>query len=446
MPDPINRRVFLRNTSAAGTGLVLAAPLLARTAEPPPDQIRVGLVGAGLRGEALVNACLDTWEVTRVRFTAVCDVWESLNLRRMMDLLGQYDQSPRAYTELEVMLRAEKELDAVLIATPDFVHARQTVACLEAGVAVYCEAPMANDLEGARAMVRAARATGRPLQIGYQRRSNPRYRHCLDPLLASVRLVGTLTAVNGQTNHGPEPDLGWSRRRALDEETLKELGYPSMHAFKNWRWYRALGGGPLLDYGAHQLDVLNWFLGGPPKTVSARGGTHAHDPATHEWHDTVMAVLEYADGDRTVAGAYQLLTSNGYRGKREIFLGDQGSIELSEAPSGTAVYRDPKTPDWDRWVELGLLKTEGAPPPTPVEEGVIRAKQTQPPARYELPVEMQDPYATPHLANFFDSVQGKGQLDCPAESAYVTQVTALKVYEAISRGCTVELSPGDFRV
>lgn len=442
----MNRRHFLKNTSAAGTGLALTAPWIPRAADAVSDRLRVGLVGAGLRGEALVNACLDTWEVARVQLAAVCDVWEGLNLQRMVELLGQYDQSPRAYTDLGVMLASEQDLDAVLIATPDFLHARQAVACLEAGLAVYCEAPMANDLAGAQAMVRAARSTGRPLQIGYQRRSNPCYRHCLDPLLRSVRLLGKLTAANGQTNHGAEPDLGWSRRRALDDASLKRLGYASMHAFKNWRWYRDLGGGPLLDYGAHQLDVLNWYLGTPPKAVSARGGTFYYDPNTHQWHDTVMALLEYRDGERTVTAAYQLLTANGYRGKREIFLGDQGSIELSETSAGTAVYRDPKTPDWDRWVELGLLRTQGAPPAAPIQEGVIHAKPTQPPARYELPVEMVDPYPTPHLTNFFDAVQGRGQLNCPPESAYVTQVTVLKIYEAITAGCNLELSPADFQV
>ena len=73
------------------------------------------------------------------------------------------------------MLSDEKDLDAVIIATPDFWHAEQTIACLKAGLHVYCEKEMSNTLEGARKMVQAAKQTGKLLQIGHQRRSNPRY-------------------------------------------------------------------------------------------------------------------------------------------------------------------------------------------------------------------------------------------------------------------------------
>jgi len=234
----MNRRAFLVNSTVAGAGLSLAAPLLAQPVDGASDELRVGLIGAGLQGETLVSACLNTVEVARVRFAAVCDVWENLNLARMVELLGQYDHRPRVHTDFRKMLKTEKNLDAVLIATPDHCHAAQSIACLEAGVPVYCEAPMANNREDARAMVKAARATGKALQIGYQRRSNPLYRHCREPLLNTVRLPGRLIAVNGQSNHSAEADLGWSRRRVLDDAVLRELGYPSMHAFKNWRGYR----------------------------------------------------------------------------------------------------------------------------------------------------------------------------------------------------------------
>jgi predicted dehydrogenase len=88
------------------------------------------------------------------------------------------------YEDYREMLDKEKELDAVIIATPDFWHAPHTVDCLEAGKHVYCEKEMSNTLEGARRMVAAARETGKLLQIGHQRRSNPRYLHCYEKLLA----------------------------------------------------------------------------------------------------------------------------------------------------------------------------------------------------------------------------------------------------------------------
>jgi len=446
----MNRRDFLKTSSLAGTSLALSTAAVGAPASGTvgvtDDIIRVGLIGAGLQGENLVGACLDTWESTRVHFRAVCDVWDNLNLPRMVSLLEKYDQKVNAYTDFRQMLDREKELDAILVATPDFCHAKQTIACLEAGLPVYCEAPLSNRTEDARRMIRAAQSTGKPLQVGYQRRSNPKYLHCEGKLLRSARLIGQLTAVNGQCNRSAQPDPGWSRRRALTDTTLQALGYPSMHAFKNWQWYKALGGGPLLDQGAHQIDVFNWFLGTTPKVISAHGGMFYHEPETHEWADTIMAILEYETRQGPLTAQFQVLTTNGYGGRVELFLGEQGSIELAEAAGRTALYRDPNTPDWDKWVRLGFLKQPGAEDLPDEEPGVIAGKDSQPPARYDLPVTMQDPYPTPHLTNFFNTILGQETLQCPADVAFTTLVTTLKIAEALESRRSLSLKPEDFAV
>ena len=118
------------------------------------------------------------------------------------------------------MLDKEKELDAVVIATPDFWHAQHAVDCLKAGKHVYCEKEMSNTLEGARRMVLAARETGKLLQIGHQRRSNPRYLHCYDKLITEAKLLGRIVTVNGQWNRAVAPDLGAPDRYAIPEARL----------------------------------------------------------------------------------------------------------------------------------------------------------------------------------------------------------------------------------
>ena len=111
------------------------------------------------------------------------------------------------------MLDKEKQLDAVIIATPDFWHAQHTIDCLKAGKHVYCEKEMSNTLEGARSMVLAQRETGKLLQIGHQRRSNPRYLHCLPQ--AARRGQAARTDRHRQRAVEPRRDAGPRRARSL---------------------------------------------------------------------------------------------------------------------------------------------------------------------------------------------------------------------------------------
>ena len=158
---------------------------------------------------------------------------------------------------------------------------------------MYCEKEMSNTPEGARSMVLAQRESGKLLQIGHQRRSNPRYLHCYHKLLGEAKLLGRIVTVNGQWNRAVAPDLGAPDRYAIKDATLKQYRFKDMHQFRNWRWYKGLGGGPIVDLGSHQIDIYNWFLGAPPSGVMASGGLLYHDPKTHEWYDTVMVIYDY---------------------------------------------------------------------------------------------------------------------------------------------------------
>ena len=247
MAGHINRRTFLRSATAATAAL--ASPGLGQAAQVKSGPINVALIGAGAQGEMLLSACIKMGPDAQVRFQAVCDIWENLSLRRVADLLGRYGHEVNSYVDYREMLDKEKGLDAAIIATPDFCHAEQTIACLKAGLHVYCEAPMANTLDGAGKMVPAARETGKLLQIGLQRRSHPVYRHCYENLVGGAKILGKVAAVNAQCNMPARADRGWSKRRPVDEAVLKRYGYGSMHQFRNWMWYKGLGAGPVADHG-----------------------------------------------------------------------------------------------------------------------------------------------------------------------------------------------------
>jgi predicted dehydrogenase len=103
---------------------------------------------------------------------------------------------------------------------------------------------MSNTLEGARSMVLAARETGKLLQIGHQRRSNPRYIHCYEKLLTEAKLLGRIVTAYGQWNRGVTPDLGAPDRYLIPDARMSQYGFKDMHQFRNWRWYKGKGGGP----------------------------------------------------------------------------------------------------------------------------------------------------------------------------------------------------------
>ena len=440
----IDRRKFLGYAAAAGAGLLLAH----RRAEAAPgkrkgstDEIRIGLIGAGTQGQVLMNSCL---KIPGVRFQAVCDIWEAYNLRRAQRMLEKFGQNVSAYEDYRQMLAEERGLDAVLIATPDFWHAPQAVDCLSSGLHVYCEKEMSNTLEGARRMVRAARETGNLLQIGHQRRSNPRYLHCYRKLIKEAAILGRMTTVNGQWNRSVQPDNGWPKGAVIDGAVIRKYGFRSMAEFRNWRWYRHLGGGPVVDLGSHQIDIYNWFLDSRPATIVASGGTDFYDKATHEWFDTVLATFEYETRKGKVRAFYQTISTNSNQGYFESFMGDQGTLVISESAGRGAAYREPAAPDWDKWVSLGYLNAPASEIKKPQTDAVLDVRETLAPPSFELPVKFSDPYHKPHLENFFNAVRGEEKLNCPPELGYETAVTVLKVNEAVESGKKIILSPREF--
>jgi len=444
----LNRRSFLRSTAAAGAGLAFAPMASSRAASGKPDDINVALLGAGAQGQVLMTACL---KIPGVRFKAVCDIWTAFNQKRVSRTLKAYRHVVNTYVDYQDMLAKEKDLDVVIVATPDFWHSPHAVACMEAGLHVYCEKEMSNTLEGAKKMLETAKKTGKLLQIGHQRRSNPRYRHCYDKLITGAKLLGKITTVNGQWNRSKAAceDLGFPKNAPIDQPTLKKYGFESMNQFRNWRWFKGLGGGPIVDLGSHQIDIYSWFLGTNPKSVMASGGIDYWKG--HDWYDNVMAIYEYEVGDRTVRAFYQTITTNSAKGYFETFMGDEGTLDMSEASGRGTVYREAWVPaeNWDKWVKMGFIKE---PPkeeeaPKPAADTVLDVRETPKPPSYDIPVTMEGkPYHQPHLENFFDAVRGKAKLNCPAEIGYETAVTVLKVNDAVAAGRRLDFKPTDFEV
>ena len=162
MNNQIDRRNFISSSAAAGAGLMIANSALGQAGGK--KDINIALLGAGAQGQVLMNAILKLGRNSGIKFRAVCDIWEKGNLRRVSRTLkayGRLGHKGTAYVDYQEMLEKEKDLDAVLVATPDFWHAEHTIACFEKGLHVYCEKEMSNSLEAAKSMVLAGRKAGK---------------------------------------------------------------------------------------------------------------------------------------------------------------------------------------------------------------------------------------------------------------------------------------------
>ncbi len=442
----LSRRDFVRTAAAAAAGATLVPAraadyleLLAQQHEAsskPAPELAIGVIGAGSQGGNLINKCL---KIPGIRIIAVCDIWPYW-LRRFERLLKRYKMPIQTYQDYREMLAREKHLDAVIVATPDWMHAEHTIACLEAGKHVYCEKEMSNSIELARKMVHAARRTGKLLQIGHQRRSNPRYWHAIK-LIEKDRICGRITHCYGQWNRARLLERGWPKKYELDAETLRRYGYENMHQLRNWRWYRRFSGGPMADLGSHQVDVFCWFLKTPPAGVTASGGT---DYYKCEWYDNVMAIYEFQTKPGLVRGFYQVLNTTSHGGFYETFMGDEGSLVISEDPRKGYFFREMQARRREWEAESETKEIEGR------EAFELKLGQTlapgggKDPEAQRLLEESKKPVHQLHLENFFNAIRHGTPLTCPPEVAFETCVAVLRTNDAVASNCRLTYDPQEF--
>lgn len=467
--DRLNRRKFLQTTAAAGAGIVLNPAVFAEGKVGKNDHINVALIGLGEQCSRLMEAILEKRmdQSDKIRFKAVCDI-RPFQLNAWSGRLQRvYKHDATAYENYKEMLEKEKGLDAAIIVTPDWMHAAMTIDCLKAGLHVYCEKEMSNSLEDAKKMVQTAKETGKLLQIGHQRRSNPRYL-AAKKIISEYKLLGKLLNINAQWNRSvsrhkvPLP----KEKIWLDEATLKKYGYDSMEQLINWRWYKKFGGGPLGDLGSHQIDVFNWFLGEEkPTSVLASG---SNDFYNYEHNENVMAIYEYkTKAYGSVRAFYQVLNTTcwgTYGGYHETFMGQFGTLLISERIWGDAQRQNigwaflekyasdmPAVKErWDKCVGDDLIGGEYVMPPEVKNKSVLKIGPSvgNQKAFYYHPLltKLNEKIHQPHLKNFFDAVRGKVKLNCPGEIGYETAVAVLKANEAIAEGKKFNFTAKDFEV
>jgi predicted dehydrogenase len=271
--QPINRRKFLGATAASTVAL---STLAARAAGAVDDRkIKLGLIGCGWYGMVDVKAA---FKAGGVEVVGLCDV-DSEHLSKAADDVAKLQGKRPATFKLYADLLKVPELEVVIIATPPHWHALQFIAACERGLDIYCEKPLAYDVREGRAMVDAARKSGRVIQIGFQRRQAAAIAQARDYIQAGN--AGPIVCAEAQIhyNAGTLDATPQAPPAALDWDLWcgpgPKIPYSPQVGHKNWRLEQTSGHGHLVDWGIHLMDATRWILGETtPRSVSAAGGIY----------------------------------------------------------------------------------------------------------------------------------------------------------------------------
>jgi predicted dehydrogenase len=293
----MNRRKFLQVSSAAG--LALCGPGLLR-GDPAGQIKRAGLIGCGWYGKGDLCRLI---QVAPVEVVSLCDVDRDM-LAGAAELIAARQKSkrkPRTYGDYRQML-SEKDLDVVLVGTPDHWHALATIAAIESGADVYVQKPICVDVVEGQAMLAAARRHQRVVQAGLERRSTPHLIEARDEIIRAGKL-GTIAQVEiycyypMRARENP-PDIAPPAN--LDYELW--TGPAPMRPFnrlthpRGWRNFMEYSNGIIGDMGVHMFDMTRWMLGLDwPKTISSSGGILVEKESKANTPDTQRAVFDYGD-------------------------------------------------------------------------------------------------------------------------------------------------------
>ncbi|THD66823.1 Gfo/Idh/MocA family oxidoreductase [Robertkochia marina] len=296
----MERREFIVKGLVSTTALCSAPAILGFGIHNTLETVNVGVIGTGDRGGGLIPFLN---EIPNVRVVACCDIIPF----RLKAALAKVDGKAKGYTDYRKLLD-DKDIDAVLVATPFSTHSQIISDALKAGKHVYGEKTMAKGYEGIGQLVDVATSSDKVFQVGHQYHSSRLYNHIVTKIHEGA--IGKITAIECQWNRNgnwrrPVPDLKWER-------------------MINWRMYREYSGGLLAELCSHQLDFANWVLGGMPEKVMGTGGIDYWKDG-RETFDNVHMIYDYPDG---VRATFTCLTSNAMGDYGIKIMGDKGAFIL----------------------------------------------------------------------------------------------------------------------
>jgi len=402
MPTPLDRRSFVQT----GAVSMLSAAAYTRVLGAN-ERVGVGFIGYGLIGKRHV---LDFQEQPDVNPVAVAEAHRG----RREEAVALLGKSARGFSDFRKLLE-QKDVDAVVVSTPDHWHALQTMLACAAGKDVYVEKPLTLFVREGRWMIDVAHKHQRVVQVGTQQRSGLHYQRARELIqsgqvgkIVSVRMTAYRNISPGYgspPDADPPPDLDWD----MFQGPAPQRKYNPNRAIYHFRWFWDYAGGQMTNLCAHSLDISHWIMGSAgPLAVTSAGGKYALTDNS-ETPDTQDAIIEFPGWTATWAHR-EASTGRGDNVPLEFF-GTKGSLAISRA--GFTLTPDRKVPP-----ESTVPQFTGAHP----VGGPQRVEIVGPPESWTKAVvdktgNARDQFKL-HVRNFLDCVKSRKQPIADLESAH----------------------------
>jgi predicted dehydrogenase len=432
MSNHPSRRRFLQH------GTVLAGALAASSvacASGDCETVRVAVVGTGGRGCDLIRA-LTT--IDGVEIVGLCDDYAP-HLENGVKYAGN---APPAFSRFDEMLDRTKP-QAVIVATPLYLHAAMCLTALDAGCDVFCEKTMCHSVAEARQVAAKVAAKKAVFQVGLQRRANAIYRQAM--AMVQAGMLGQITAIKAQWHR----NNNW--RRPVPVPRGRE-DFARLEERLNWRLYWKYSQGLMTELGSHQLDIANWALGvGPTRVIGSAGIDYWRDG--REVFDNVFAIYDYEvtprrakpgvdaqvvqdDKPYTVRVTYSSIQNNQYEGASELIMGTRGTLFLSQKKG--LFYREAGVDD-PGWSSEGRVNNNASI----ITSGKTLKLANDPWAHRGSPFEIDadGDDTRDELIAFLECVRTRnGKTICDAVAGVLNAATVLAANEAFHTGKAVEVA------
>jgi len=293
----LTRRSFLKSSAILASATLLPSFSIIKKIKTD-DRLNVALIGCNSMGWANLKDFLANKNVVCI---GLCDIDENVLNKRSNDLEQRFGQKATLYRDYRLMLE-NRDIDAVIIGTPDHWHCLQFVDAIRAGKDVYCEKPLANSIAECDAMTAIAASSAQVVQIGQQQRSSLLWKEMIDYLHAGY--LGTISRVKIWANFSyaalpKQPDApapsGVNYNFWLGPAQTRPFNPNRYHAA--WRMFWDYGGGLLTDWGVHLLDMGLWAMNmqAMPLETKAAGGKFLYPDGAHETPDTLTVEYRFPD-------------------------------------------------------------------------------------------------------------------------------------------------------
>lgn len=328
-----DRRTFIKTASVVAAGAMIPREVfsIGRSGVAASDKVRIGLIGANGMGWSDLTSFL---KIREVECIALCDVDKNVLTNRTNDLLKMKLPQPKLYVDHRRMLE-NKDIDAVIIATPDHWHCMTFVNSLEAGKHVYVEKPIGNSIAEINIMHKAATKYGKIVQVGQWQRSQPHFVDAINYLktgkLGRIRACKAWSFVDWKSAVPKVPDSpvpeGVNYDMWLGPAPKRPFNKNRFHF--TWRWYWEYGNGLMTDWGVHLIDYILYGMNKSiPESVMAIGGKYAYPDDDMVTPDTMTAVFDFRDFTMIWEHTIGIGLGNWKRPHGMAYTGENGTLVL----------------------------------------------------------------------------------------------------------------------